>query len=137
MDPTRPCPCGLGAPYGECCGRLHAGGEAATAELLMRSRYTAFAVGDDAYLLRTWHPATRPGRPGTDPAVRWRRLEVLGTTGGGPFDAEGTVRFRAHLVRTGPAGGAERGVVEEDSRFVREGGRWLYVGEVPDPRAGR
>jgi SEC-C motif-containing protein len=128
VDPARPCPCGLGPPYGECCGRLHAGAAAATAELLLRSRYTAFAVGDSAYLQRTWHPSTRPDDPGVDPSVQWRRLEVLGTAGGGPFEREGTVRFRAHLVR-----GGRRGVVDEDSRFVREGGQWLYVGEVPSP----
>ena len=45
------CPCGLGDDYDACCGRLHAGAPALTAEALMRSRYSAFAVGDAAYLL--------------------------------------------------------------------------------------
>jgi uncharacterized protein YchJ len=40
------CPCGLGDDYASCCGRLHAGAHAPTAESLMRSRYSAFAVGD-------------------------------------------------------------------------------------------
>ena len=87
----------------------------------MRSRYSAFAVGDAAYLRLTWDPATRPRRVDADPAVRWTGLEVLGRTGGGLLDAEGTVAFRAH--HTG-------GVVEEDSRFRRHRGRWLYVGPV-------
>jgi len=47
------CPCGLGDDYESCCGRLHAGMPAPTAESLMRSRYSAFAVGNAGYLLRT------------------------------------------------------------------------------------
>lgn len=85
----------------------------------MRSRYSAFAVGDPEYLRATWDPATRPRRVDADPSLRWTGLEVLGRTGGGLFDTEGTVSFRAHH---------EHGAVEEDSRFRREGGRWLYVG---------
>ena len=116
------CPCGLPQAYDACCGRYHRGEAAApTPELLMRSRYSAFAVGDAAYLRATWHPATRPRR--VEATGRWLRLEVLEATGG-LLDTEGRVRFRAH-----EAGG----VVEEDSRFVREGGRWVYVG----PAAGR
>ncbi|MEV0643693.1 YchJ family metal-binding protein [Phytomonospora sp. NPDC050363] len=120
------CPCGLGVPYSECCGRWHRQGqEAPTAELLMRSRFTAFAIGDAPYLRRTWHASGRPGRIDLDPGTRFTRLEILGTTGGGLFDKEGTVHFRAHYVEDGHAG-----VVEEDSRFVREGGRWLYVAAI-------
>jgi SEC-C motif-containing protein len=48
-DPNRPCPCGSAQPYAECCARLHRGeATAATAELLMRSRFSAFAVGGRA-----------------------------------------------------------------------------------------
>ncbi len=118
MSPTR-CPCGSGLTYPECCGRLHDGtAVAATAEQLMRSRYSAFAVGDAAYLLATWDPATRPRALELDPAVRWTGLEVLATTGGGLFDAEGTVTFRAS---------ARQYTQQEHSRFRRAGGRWLYV----------
>jgi SEC-C motif-containing protein len=118
VSPTR-CPCGSGLTYPECCGRLHDGtAAAATAEQLMRSRYSAFAVGDAAYLLATWDPATRPRALELDPAVRWTGLEVLATTGGGLFDAEGTVTFRAS---------ARQYTQQEHSRFRRAGGRWLYV----------
>lgn len=85
----------------------------------MRSRYSAFAVGDAAYLRATWDPATRPRRVDADPSARWSGLEVLGRTGGGLFDTEGTVSFRAHH---------EDGVVAEDSRFRRVDGRWVYAG---------
>ncbi|GII04416.1 YchJ family protein [Planobispora takensis] len=123
---TGACPCGLPAPYRDCCGRLHRGeAAAATAELLMRSRFSAFSVGDERYLLRTWHPAARPPRVDLDKTVRWVRLEVLETTGGSAFHTEGTVRFRAHYVERGNAG-----LMDENSRFVRHEGRWVYAGAL-------
>ena len=113
------CPCGTGLPYDGCCGRLHRGeAVAATAEQLMRSRYCAFAVGDAAYLLRSWHPTTRPRHLRLDPTEHWLRLEVLARTSGGLFDREGTVEFRAH---------AASGAQHETSAFRRDDG-WLYVG---------
>jgi SEC-C motif-containing protein len=118
-------PCGLGDDYDKCCGRLHAGAPAATAEALMRSRYSAFAVGDPGYLLRTWHPAGRPAALELEPDLRWTRLAVLETSGGGLFDAAGTVRFRAVYVRDG-----QRGVLAETSRFIRQDGLWTYLGPI-------
>jgi SEC-C motif-containing protein len=113
--------------YAECCGRLHEGtAAAATAEQLMRSRYSAFAVGDAAYLLATWHPSTRPRAVDLDDDVRWTGLDVLATTGGGLLSDQGTVRFRACYVRDGRAGEQQ-----EHSRFIRDGGRWLYLDGVP------
>jgi SEC-C motif domain protein len=117
------CPCGLGDRYRDCCGRFHGGARPATAEQLMRSRYSAFAVGDAAYLLRTWQRAGRPRDLDLDPALTWTRLAVLETRDGGLFDAAGVVRFRAMYVQDG-----KRGVLAETSRFVREDGHWLYAG---------
>lgn len=119
-----PCPCGSGRTYGRCCARLHRGeAEAVTAEDLMRSRFSAFALGDEAWLRRSWHPDTCPGDIRLAPDRRWTRLEVLSTTGGGMLDADGTVTFRAHHEQ-----GGRSGVLEETSRFVRHGGRWVYLG---------
>lgn len=123
------CPCGSGAAFDACCGAIHAGSATArTAEELMRSRYAAFAAGDEGYLLRSWHPATRPESLRLDPGHRWVRLEVLDAVGG-PGDEAGTVTYRAHAQ--GPDG---RGaVLTERARFGRRGGRWVYVGgEVLD-----
>ena len=133
-DPAQPhplrCPCGSGQTYPECCGRLHAGpAVAATAEALMRSRYSAFAVGEPAYLLATWDPATRPQHLELDDRVEWRRLEIVETVGGTPFDRDGVVEFRAHY-RTSEG----RAVQHERSRFRREGRQWLYVAPVAAPR---
>ncbi|TDB78059.1 YchJ family protein [Micromonospora sp. KC723] len=126
-DPGRPCPCGPGLPYADCCGPLHRGdGTAGTAEALMRSRYSAFAVGDADYLLRSWHPSTRPGRLRLDPAQRWTRLEIVDTERGGLLDSTGTVEFRAHYRQAG-----RPGTVDERSRFVRADGRWVYLDALP------
>ena len=123
---SRRCPCGTGLPYAECCGRLHDGtADAATAEQLMRSRYSAFAVGDAAYLSATWHSSTRPRTLSLDPEVRWTGLEVLEAAGGRLLDPEGTVEFRAHHRSAG-----RRGAQHERSRFVREDGRWRYLDGV-------
>ncbi|ATY12937.1 hypothetical protein CU254_22690 [Amycolatopsis sp. AA4] len=122
---TNPCPCGLPEPYADCCGRFHRGEQnAPTAERLMRSRYCAFAVGEPEYLLDTWHPDTRPKRLRLDPAQEWTRLEILGRTGGSLLQNEGTVEFRAHYRYQG-----RDDAQHENSRFVREGGRWYYAGE--------
>ena len=91
----------------------------------MRSRYSAFAVGDAGYLLRTWHPSGRPPTIELDPALQWTRLAVLETNGGGLFDAAGTVRFRAVYVQDG-----QRGVLTEMSRFIRQDGLWTYLGPI-------
>ncbi|MFI1539049.1 YchJ family protein [Streptomyces anandii] len=113
------CPCGLGAGYEECCGRFHRGeGAAPTAEALMRSRYSAFVRGEAGYLLRTWHPRTRPARLELDPGMRWTGLEILDTADGSAFHSTGTVTFRASY---------RGGSLHERSRFERVDGAWVYV----------
>jgi SEC-C motif-containing protein len=88
----------------------------------MRSRYSAFVVLDSDYLLRTWHPDTRPAALDLDPHIEWRRLDILTTRRGGPLDTEGTVEFAAHYRSQG-----ERGVQRESSRFLRIDRRWYYL----------
>ena len=120
------CPCGSGEPYPGCCGRFHTGAQAApTAELLMRSRFSAFAVRDEGYLLRTWHPQTRPRRLTLDPGQQWTRLTVLGTRDGGLLDQHGTVEFQARYLLAG-----QPGVVRENSEFTRYDGAWVYRGPL-------
>lgn len=124
MSPRR-CPCGTGLAYDECCGPLHAGRAAATAEQLMRSRYSAFVVGDTAHLLASWHPRTRPASLELDEATRWTGLEILAVEAGGLLAAEGTVEFRASYQRDG-----EPGAQQERSRFTKVDGRWVYLDGV-------
>lgn len=125
------CPCGLGQDYDACCGRYHRGeADPPTAELLMRSRFAAFAVGDCGYLRGSWHPSTRPRRVRLDAGQRWTRLDIVDRTGGGLFDRDGTVSFRAHYTLDG-----RPGVLAEVSRFTRVDGRWCYLdGQVTPPR---
>ena len=121
-----PCPCLSGLPYTECCEPLHRGeATAPTAEQLMRSRFSAFAVGDAEYLLDTWHTSTRPATIELDPELRWYRLDIIDRSAGGPLDARGEVEFEA-FWRSPDSRGSQR----ERSTFVREGGRWLYVAEA-------
>ncbi len=112
-----------GTEYDRCC-RPALDGEVwpSTAEALMRSRYSAFVMRNEDHLFRTWHARTRPRDLGIDAQTQWLGLEVLGTSGGGADDSEGTVRFRAryrdHLGDH---------VLEENSSFVRRAGRWVYL----------
>ncbi|MFD1713709.1 YchJ family protein [Amnibacterium flavum] len=115
------CPCGSGRPYSDCCGVVHAGAAALTAEQLMRSRYSAFVLRLAPYLLKTWDPSTRPRTIELDD-TRWRRLQIVDTVGGGPHDADGVVEFRASY-RTDEG----VGVLHERSRFVRADGDWVYL----------
>jgi SEC-C motif domain protein len=121
--PTDPCPCGAGRVYDACCAPFHRGtAQPATAEELMRSRYSAFVAGLASYLTATWHPATRPESLDLDDGVRWTGLEVLASEGGGPDERRGTVEFRAHHVVDGQAG-----TLHELSRFRRDAEGWQYV----------
>lgn len=121
---TDACPCGSGQAYAGCCGRWHAGAlhlEAPSPEALMRSRYGAYVLGLDGYLLDTWHPDTRPAalepRP---PGLRWLGLELRAER---LLDANhGTVEF---VARSKLDGRAHR--LHELSLFERVGGRWWYV----------
>lgn len=75
--PTPPCPCG-GPEYATCCAPWLQGQAAPTPEALMRSRYTAYTQKNEAYLLATWHPSTRPAPGFIDPEekLQWLGLEV-------------------------------------------------------------
>ncbi|MBU6260578.1 MAG: hypothetical protein KGL18_04790 [Burkholderiales bacterium] len=123
MDPL-PCPCGLGPRYADCCGLWHRGPQrlqAGSAAALMRSRYSAYALRLEEYLLDTWHASTRPAAPlALDPALRWIGLELRREVADGADHA--TVEF---VARCKIGGRASR--LHETSRFVREGGRWFYV----------
>ena len=94
---------------------------AATAEELMRSRYSAYAVGDLDYVWRTWHPRTRPESL-TPSDEAWTGLEILDTVAGQQGDEEGEVEFRAHYRRN-----RRSGTLHERSHFAVRARRWFYV----------
>lgn len=119
-----PCPCGSSdKKYADCCGRYLDGGEVApTAEALMRSRYTAYALGREDYLLATLHHSTRPAslELASEPHSKWLGLEVRRHEQLKPDDA--VVEF---VARHKMSGRTDR--LHEISRSVREAGRWFYV----------
>jgi SEC-C motif domain protein len=120
------CPCGRTQAKGQpctlnaCCGPYCAGQAAPDAESLMRSRYSAFVLGDVPYLLATWHSSQRPAELTLEAGAKWLGLEIKRhrITGEHTAEVEFVARFRV-------GGKAVR--QHERSRFVREGGRWFYV----------
>jgi SEC-C motif domain protein len=115
------CPCGSTRSYQQCCGLLHEGAPADDAPSLMRSRYTAYVLCNETYLLETWHPSTRPRHISFDRQQRWLGLKVIEAklTGDTAAEVEFIARYRV--------GGATAVRLHERSRFVRDAGRWLYV----------
>ncbi len=132
IESSDPCPCGSGDAYGSCCGPIHErdAGLGTNAEQLMRARYSAYVLHDDAFLLRSWHPDTRPTELSFSSGHTWHGLTIVETTGGGGLESEGTVEFKARFERQG-----ERFELHELSSFERIGGSWVYVdGYDPDQR---
>jgi len=117
------CPCGSSKQYSDCCGRYLDHGEVATtAEHLMRSRYTAYTLNREDYLLATWHHSARPGslELANNTPNQWVGLTVKGHEQSAPDRA--IVEF---IARYKINGRAYR--LHEISRFVHEGGAWFYL----------
>lgn len=124
VNPELFCKCGLGLEYESCCQPFHQGNKIpVTAESLMRSRFTAYAMQNDAYLLQTWDATKRPALIDfSKEDVEWTKLEVLTTKKGTEKDSKGIVEFKAYYMQ-----GNEAYVMNEISRFTKQAGRWLYL----------
>ncbi len=132
------CPCG-GAPtaigrkcteaaFADCCGRYIVQGQLPPDALhLMRSRYTAFVLENEAYLLHTWHAAHRPGNLEFDVGAKWLGLDIKDFVPTGLQEGQATAEVE-FVARVRVAGKATR--LHERSRFVCQDGRWLYVSAV-------
>lgn len=127
INTTETCPCGSGRRYGDCCGPFHAGnGLPASAEVLMRSRFTAYALRKSAYLLSSWADGTRPAAIDfSRETAQWQRLQIIACKKGGPEDTKGTVEFKAFYSQDG-----SDYFMHEISRFVKSGQRWRYLDGV-------
>ncbi len=121
------CPCGKGL-YAACCGRLHEGKEiAGNAEELMRSRYSAFVLKNEPYLLSTWHPSTRPQEPlFNEDKTQWMGLTVKHFN-----EANDQLNAKVEFIAIYKINGkAHR--LHEISDFVYKNKQWLYVdGQFP------
>jgi SEC-C motif-containing protein len=130
------CPCGSAQALADCCGPFLSGaGRPATAAALMRSRYTAYCRRDAAYLLKTWHPDTRPATLDfSQDTTIWAGLNIVRQLGGGPEDSLGEVAFSAAYRQDGAA---RR--MRENSRFAKVAGEWLYLDGaiLPESKPGR
>ena len=122
-----PCPCGSRRPIDQCCGPYLAGEPAPTAEALMRSRYTAFTLGNLDYIERTSTGRAalafdRAALAFTLPGTQWLGLTIVQTRHGQPTDSTGEVTFAVEYRERG-----HRVTQTETSDFVRVGGAWRYA----------
>jgi len=132
---TEACPCCSGSSYSDCCAPLHYHHQIAqSAVALMRSRYSAFALGGlGHYLIETWHPeapdAAQLNAAGLSVReVDWKALEILDDREKGD---KATVEFRASFHLPDPNESLR--TLRERSRFVKERGRWYYIrGDIID-----
>ncbi|MEK1904419.1 MAG: YchJ family protein [Pseudomonas sp.] len=135
---SQACPCGSGSSLEQCCGHYHNGeAHAASAETLMRSRYSAYVLGQIDYLLATTLPAQQPGLDSA--AIRawslgstWLGLEVESSEliGGQPEHAFVTFTARWH-DDSGEHSHRER------SSFVQQGTHWYFIDPTVPLKAGR
>lgn len=124
MNTEEFCLCGSQLVYENCCGLYHNGNKTApTAEALMRSRFTAYAMKNSNYLMATWDSSKRPNTIDFSKEVAtWLRLEIISTKKGGIKDLKGIVEFKAYFSAEG-----QESVMSEISRFKKTGGRWFYL----------
>lgn len=118
------CPCNPKNDYANCCEPYHQGQAAPSAELLMRSRYSAYVLNKANYLFKSWSQTTRPTKKSLkqDQPTQWLGLEIIRSEHGTVLDSEGIVEFKASYM-------ADTGVqqLHETSRFIRENSRWVYL----------
>jgi len=120
------CPCGKQTSFAKCCGKFLSGTvKPRTPEQLMRSRYSAFALGGyGEYLMASWHPtmtADLNAEVLSQKNQQWFKLTILGKCQKGDI---GSVEFEAFYINLK----GEECVHHEVSSFVRVSGDWLYVG---------
>lgn len=139
MNHTLPCPCGSNQPLHGCCKPMIVGATTpTTAEQLMRSRYTAYALREIDWIERTSAGSAllafdRASAQRWAEAATFTQLKVIRTTAGGPDDASGQVEFEATFRENG-----KTQALREVSLFTRVDGLWHYAGVAPQPaKAGR
>jgi SEC-C motif-containing protein len=121
------CPCGSGLDYSACCEPYISGAkDAPTAEALMRSRDSAYAVHNVDYIVKTCDPEgkekidLKQTRDWSEKS-NWLGLKILSVSAGGPADNEGVVEFEASYERD-----RLKDVHHEKARFKKKNGTWYY-----------
>ncbi|MCK5070558.1 MAG: SEC-C domain-containing protein [Desulfocapsa sp.] len=118
------CPCCSDLPFSDCCKPFIQGQKTAkTAEQLMRSRYTAFTLADNQYLMDSWAKETRPKEIHTeDDTIQWLSLEIKECENGTIKDTDGFVGFTARFLS-----GGHLCKLHEKSSFIKEDNVWYYL----------
>ncbi|QCX53643.1 YchJ family protein [Elizabethkingia sp. JS20170427COW] len=117
------CPCCSGKSYEECCQPYHKMEKhAPTAEALMRSRFSAFAIPNGEYLMETTLPGKRKYHNKANlqewgEINQWTRLEIVATP------ALNIVEFKAYYTDEG----GNHQTHHESSVFQKMHNRWYYV----------
>ncbi|MFK7740657.1 MAG: YchJ family protein [Planctomycetota bacterium] len=125
------CPCTSGKTFAECCEPvIKQQRQAETAEELMRSRYTAYALCEVDWIIESQSPDGRAhvDRNATEQwskRAEWHRMEVVQLEKGGKDDTEGFVDFKAYYTLAG-----EEITHHEVASFRKEDGRWYFVDGV-------
>ena len=124
------CTCNIEKKYSYCCKKAHQKiGSVTSAEILMRSRYSAFVLENIEYLQKSHHSKTRPSKKEKreiekwTKSVKWLKLEVLNTVKGTASDSTGTVEFKAFFMENGTID-----AIQENSKFTLENNHWVYIG---------
>ncbi len=121
------CPCQSGENYDLCCGRfISHQALAENALLLMRSRFSAYALNELDYLRETWHQQYRPLNLQIDDGIKWLNLIIIDYSS---QDIHAEVEFEALMLVN-----QKVEVLHEKSQFLLENGQWLYTtGEMMQP----
>jgi SEC-C motif-containing protein len=122
------CPCGSGQKYKRCCKQYHDQSFQPTPLALMKSRYTAYAIGNAGYIVETTHSENREFKQNKElwkaeietfcRATTFHKLEILKSE---IIHSEAFVTFRAIMSQ-----GEKDISFTEKSRFLQENDRWLY-----------
>ncbi|WP_233861908.1 YchJ family protein [Tenacibaculum piscium] len=123
------CPCNPNKNYTDCCEIAHKNIQnVLTAEQLMRSRYSAFALANVDYLHKSHHSSTRPSKEENKEillwtkSVAWVKLEIINTNKGAASDIIGNVTFEAFFKENNKINS-----IKENSSFCKEDNHWVYL----------
>ncbi len=118
------CLCGSEIPYPLCCEPFHEyKKKPSTAERLMRSRFTPYAMHNSSYLFETWVKAKRPKEINfSKEKAEWTKLEIINIKKGAEKESKGIVEFKAYYLLDN-----EECVMHEISQFQKHSGQWLYL----------
>lgn len=128
MQKNEHCPCGSEKSYQDCCGSYHDGMDIPkSAEALMRSRYTAFALKNLDYIIHTMAGKASKGfvrgdAENSQSFTKWLGLDVIKSFEDPQNPDHAWVEFRALFNAQGKVS-----VMHEFSEFVRVDGRWFYI----------